>query len=211
MICLFLWLALSAAGQTVGPAVPQSGFGQPARITTAVLEGFDNLPEDRRKLIERAIAVARDSPWLPYTTNGSKPADGGFDCSGAMYYVLRGAGLAPPRTAAGQFRWLEQTCRLHAVPQDATGLDHPALDNLRPGDLLFWGTPAVAGVKPRITHVALYLGREAADHRPVMINSTDGRSYRGTKANGYGVYDFKLPALGAKFAFLGYGSPPGIF
>jgi len=26
-----------------------------------------------------------------------------------------------------------------------------------------------------------------------MINATSGRAYRGTKANGYGVYDFRLP------------------
>ena len=56
----------------------------------------------------------------------------------------------------------------------------------------------------------MYLGEEAKDRRPVMINSTDGRSYRGIKANGYGVYDFRLPAEGAKIAFLGYGTPPGI-
>jgi hypothetical protein len=48
------------------------------------------------------------------------------------------------------------------------------------------------------------------DGRPVMINSTDGRSYRGTPANGYGVYDFRLPQAGAKVAFMGYGTPLGI-
>ena len=63
---------------------------------------------------------------------------------------------------------------------------------------------------PEITHVAIFLGTEKSDKRPVMINSTNGRSYRGVKANGYGVYDFKLPVAGARIAFIGYGTPPGI-
>ena len=56
----------------------------------------------------------------------------------------------------------------------------------------------------------MFLGYESKDDRPVMINSTDGRSYRGVKANGYGVYDFRLPAAGSKISFIGYGTPPGI-
>ena len=33
----------------------------------------------------------------------------------------------------------------------------------------------------------MYLGREKRDGLQVMANATDGRSYRGTKANGYGI------------------------
>ena len=54
------------------------------------------------------------------------------------------------------------------------------------------------------------LGREKSDGWRVMINSTDGRSYRGTKANGYGVYDFSMPREGAATKLVGYGPPPGI-
>lgn len=57
---------------------------------------------------------------------------------------------------------------------------------------------------------AMYLGTEKSDGRPVMINSTDGRSCRSAKASGYGVYDFRLQQAGAKVAFRGYGIPPGI-
>jgi hypothetical protein len=194
------------------PARVKPAFGRPALITTAELEDFDSMPEDRRKLIETAIAVARDSPWLPYTARGSQPSDGGFDCSGAMYYVMRAAGLDPPRTSAGQMQWIKLKNRLKEVPADAADLQHPSLKSLRPGDLLFWGRSVTTDndVKLEVTHVALYLGREKKDRRPVMINSTDGRSYRGRQANGYGVYDFRLPAAGAKIAFLGYGTPPGI-
>lgn len=43
-----------------------------------------------------------------------------------------------------------------------------------------------------------------------MINSTDGRSYRGVEANGYGVYDFRMLKAGGRSVFTGYGRPPGI-
>lgn len=208
------WLALplGVLAQTAEPTAVKSGIGKPALITTVDLADFDSLPQDRRKLIETAIAVARDSPWLPYTARGSKPSDGGFDCSGAMYFVMRRTDLDPPRTAATQLQWLERNDRLHRVPANAVNLTDPGLKHLRPGDLLFWGRPGSvdAEVKFVITHVAMFLGYETKDHRAVMINSTDGRSYRGVKANGYGVYDFRLPRAGSKVSFIGYGSPPGI-
>lgn len=209
---LWLGVSISICAQTADPAEGKEGSGKPALIATADLAGYEALPEDRRKLIRGAIAVARDSPWLRYTTRGADPSKGGFDCSGAMFFVLRKAGLEPPRTAAEQLRWLKSNQRLHEVPRDAVDVEHPSFKKLRPGDLLFWGTPGSAedGAKVNITHVAMYLGAEKRDGRPVMINSTDGRSYRGTKANGYGVYDFRLPRAGAKVAFIGYGTPPGI-
>lgn len=209
-----VWLALQVCvlAQTVEPPAAKPSFGRPALIAAGDLVDFERLPEDRRKLIEAAIAVARDSPWLPYTARGTKPSDGGFDCSGAMYFVMRSVDLDPPRTAATQLHWLERNHRLHRVPANARDSRHPALKNLCPGDLLFWGRPASAatGKGAVITHVAMFLGIEKKGNRPVMINSTDGRSYRGVKANGYGIYDFRLPAAGSKVAFIGYGTPLGI-
>jgi len=198
-----------------GPPAPgtkeKSNYGKPALIETSQLVEFESLPEDRKKLIEAAIATARDSPWLPYLFGGSDPKDGGFDCSGAMYYVMKKAGLEPPRTSADQYLWLQDGNGLIKVSPDTRDLDHPSLKLLKPGDLLFWGgtyTPT-DGRQVNITHVALYLGHEKKGNRPVMINATDGRSYRGTKANGYGVYDFQLPREGSKTVFMGYGTPPG--
>lgn len=211
---LVIWLCFPhfIFAQTMDPPVEKASFGKPAIISTADLDRFDSLPEDRRKLIQGAIAVATDSPWLPYTAQGSEPGDGGFDCSGAMYFVMRRAGLDPPRTSAAQLQWVQRSGNLREVPVEALALDHPGLKLLRPGDLLFWGRPGSvkAGTKAEITHVAMFLGHEKKDSRPVMINSTDGRSYRGIKANGYGVYDFRLPLAGARIAFIGYGTPPGI-
>ncbi len=210
--CMWFASLLGASAQTADPPAAASGFGKPALIATISLVEFDSLPADRRGLIEQAIAVARDSPWLPYTARGARPEDGGFDCSGAMYFVLRRAGLDPPRIAAAQLQWLKSDDRFHEVSAEALNLQHPAMAKLKPGDLLFWGRRASAagGIQEQITHVAMFLGTEKTDNRPVMINSTDGRSYRGVRANGYGVYDFRLPRAGSRIAFIGYGSPPGI-
>ena len=211
-LVMLLCLPHFISAQTMDPLLGKTSNGKPAIIATADLDHFDSLPVDRRKLIEVAIAVARESPWLPYTARGSVPADGGFDCSGAMYFVMRRAGLDPPRTSAAQLQWVKQNDGLHEVPLDVLALAHPSLKLLRPGDLLFWGRPGSVedGKEAEITHVAMFLGYEKKDKLPVMINSTDGRSYRGIKANGYGVYDFRLPRAGFKIAFIGYGTPPGI-
>jgi peptidoglycan DL-endopeptidase CwlO len=207
-----LCIPLCVGAQTVEPTAAKTENGKPALIATVELTDFDRLPDDRSKLIGGAIATARDSPWMPYIARGAAPSDGGFDCSGAMYFVMRKAGLDPPRTAAGQLQWLKQNDRLHEVPPGAIDLNHPSFKDLHPGDLLFWGRRGSVdtGAKEEITHVAMFLGNEKKDNLPVMINSTDGRSYRGIKANGYGVYDFRLPSAEARISFIGYGSPPGV-
>ena len=191
---------------------PKTGNGLPAMIETNDLRDFRELPAGRQNLVETAIAVARNWPWLPYIYGGADPASGGFDCSGAMYYVMSRVGLTPPRTAAGQFFWLRDHERLRIVPDDATTADHSSLAWLRPGDLLFWSTdhPADHVKIVNITHVAMYLGREKRDGLQIMANATDGRSYRGTKANGYGVYEFRLSREGSKSKLVGYGPPPGM-
>lgn len=195
-----------------GKAPVKPAYGKPALVEIEDLADFEGLTMDRRKLIEIAIATARNSPWLPYAYGKADPAQGGFDCSGAMYFVMKKAGLKPPRSSAAQYAWLLEEKRLNVVSAEAVDYDHPSLKELKPGDLLFWSTgEVVAGVKAlSITHVALYLGREKKDGLRIMINATDGRSYRGVKANGYGVYDFRVPAKDARSRLVGYGTPPGV-
>jgi len=211
---IFLTLCLAAhcrAQPAAGPLV-KPAYGKPAQLDAAALVEFEALPSDRQRLIETALGVARDSPWLPYKFGGSTPEDGGFDCSGAMYFVMGKAGLEPPRTSANQYEWLKTHGRLIEISAQITSMDDPLLKKLHPGDLLFWGGtyPPSDGRSVNITHVALYLGHEKVGLRAVMINATDGRSYHGTKSNGYGVYDFQLPREGKRAVFMGYGTPPGI-
>ncbi|WP_308282883.1 C40 family peptidase [Pseudonocardia nigra] len=86
-----------------------------------------------------AIAAAMAQVGLPYVWGGDGPAAGkaGFDCSGLTRYAYGVAGIALPRTSHAQY---------HAGPRVAPGAP------LRPGDLVFYGTPR------RVHHVGLYLG-----------------------------------------------------
>jgi cell wall-associated NlpC family hydrolase len=206
---LFLMLVVRGSGQSIDPVVMLDVNTRPARTRSGDLAGFASLPDARRQLVGIALAVAWESPWLPYLAGGADPEDGGFDCSGAMYFVMRKAGLEPPRSSGAQMEWLRKNGRLHMVAAEARDIKHPSLAGLKPGDLLFWAVGAPAGAV-RVHHVAMYLGTEKKDGRPVMIGSTDGRSYRGQKANGYGLHDFRVPKADSASRLLGFGTPPGI-
>lgn len=209
------------AGRVGGRAAAQDGSAEPnpdgggevpARLDPADLAGLDKLSPNRRKLVENALRVGRENRLSRYLFGSADPARGGFDCSGSVYYLLRGIGLAPPRSSSAQFDWLKDAGTLVPVPEDTRSLDGEVFARLRPGDLLFWtGTyQPKDGRTNGITHVQIYLGREAKDGRPVMIGSSDGRSYRGRKQCGYGVYDFRLPRPGSRARFAGFGTPPGL-
>jgi peptidoglycan DL-endopeptidase CwlO len=204
--CLLLWLSAPAIAEPPALLDPKT---RPAIIKTSELAEFGSLPEDRQKLIEVAIAIATDSPWLPYLPGGVSPADGGFDCSGATYFIMSRAGLDPPRSSGWQMDWLKKNDRLHPVPTDARDRNHESFSNLLPGDLLFWARED-QDRNLQVHHVAMFLGTEKRDGRAVMIGSTDGRSYRGQVANGYGVHDFRIPAKDSPSMLIGYGTPPGI-
>jgi cell wall-associated NlpC family hydrolase len=73
----------------------------------------------------------------------------GFDCSGLVWDVYRAHGMTIPRHADPQFR--------HGAPV--------ALDALRPGDLLFYGTQSY------VHHVAIYAGRGRMVEAPDSAHS----------------------------------------
>lgn len=181
-------------------------------LETSELKGFNDLPEERQKLISMAIEAGKEVLGMPYKYGGNGAKDGGFDCSGAMHYVLQKVGIDPPRTSSDQYLWVKKHSDFHEVSKAATDTEDKSFANLKPGDLVFWSGTYLPNDSrtTRITHVAMYLGLERKDGRPVMINATDGRSYRGEKGNGYGVYDFRVPRGGSKSKIVGYGTPPGL-
>lgn len=181
-------------------------------LETSELRGFDELSNSRRKLITVAIEAGKQTAGMPYLYGGNGAEDGGFDCSGAMYFVLRKAGLKPPRTSSDQFLWIRENSKMHLVPLAARDVTHAIFSDLTPGDLVFWsGTyEPDDGRLVNITHIAMFLGFEKQDGLAVMINASNGRSYRGKKGNGYGVYDFRVPKADSKSRMVGYGTPPGL-
>lgn len=80
----------------------------------------------------------------PYRFGGADLA--GFDCSGLVYFIHNELGIVAPRTAADQ----------HDAAQPVK------LNNLAPGDLLFFRTTS----RKRVTHVGIYAGDGRFVHAP---------------------------------------------
>jgi cell wall-associated NlpC family hydrolase len=131
-------------------------------LETSELRGFDELSESRRKLITVAIEAGKLTAGMPYLYGGNGAEDGGFECSRAMYFILRKAGLKPPRTSSDQFLWIRENSKMHLVPLAARDLTHAIFSDLKPGDLVFWsGTyEPDDGRLVKITHIAMFLGFE---------------------------------------------------
>ena len=137
------------------------------------------------------------------------PAQGGLDCSGTIYYLLKQAGHADaPRQSDEICIWVQEKSTLYCI-EKADSPSHAEFVNLKPGDLLFWsGTYAATKRKIPVTHVMLYLGKNQQTGKPVVFGASDGRSFEGLKRTGVSVFDFVLPKPGGKTSFYGYGSIP---
>lgn len=185
------------------------------------LKGFDTQPEPVRRLLAAALDLTGRN--LTYTYGSADPAAGGMDCSGTIYYILKSNGFSDvPRQANEQYTWVRKSGRFEAVlSKKASSFE---LDNLHPGDLLFWTGTYAVDRDPPVTHTMIYLGRRKSDGKPLMVGASDGRPYDGEKRNGVSVFDFKLPAAHSGDTadnrtaaapdrspnFVGYGPVPGL-
>jgi cell wall-associated NlpC family hydrolase len=95
----------------------------------------------------------------PYVWGGSSPA--GFDCSGFVWYVARQAGKQISRGMLGEYN---------------SGA-HPARDELKPGDLVFFQNTYSAG----LSHNGIFIGNNqfvhAADEAAGVTISSLGTAY----------------------------------
>jgi peptidoglycan DL-endopeptidase CwlO len=166
---------------------------QPVAVATldpGRLKDFDRQPPGVQDLIRSALALTQRN--LAYVYGASDPASGGLDCSGFIYYVLSNAGFKDvPRQSSDQYLWVRKNGNFHSVL--SRNADTFELEDLKPGDLMFWsGTYKVDRDVP-ITHVMIYLGKEKGTNKRVMVGASDGRSYNGERRFGVSVFDFKLP------------------
>jgi len=192
---------------------PRPSVAPDASLDTDQLQDFSQQPPQIRALIEAALELTRQN--LTYTYSSADPANGGMDCSGFIYYVLTQAGLKDvPRDASEQYSWVRKAEKFRAVI--SRNLDGFELDELKPGDLLFWSGTYKTDRDPPVTHTMIYLGRESETGNRVMVGSSDGRSYHGLQRWGVSVFDFKpvpasSPSSGrATPQFIGYGAIPGL-
>ncbi|MEV6209981.1 transglycosylase family protein [Kitasatospora sp. NPDC051914] len=84
-----------------------------------------------------AVNFALSKVGQAYIYGGT--GNGGWDCSGLTQAALRAAGISVPRIAADQADYSTRV----------------SLDNLQPGDLLFWSNN---GANSGVHHVAMYIG-----------------------------------------------------
>jgi len=166
-----------------------------------------------RKIAETALELTTRN--LDYKYGSADPANGGMDCSGFVFYVLTKNGIRDaPRDSSQQYVWLRKTGNFKAV--NSRQEDTFELDDLVPGDLLFWtGTYSIER-DPPITHAMIYLGREKGTRQRIMVGASDGRTYKGESRYGVSVFDFKLPKPAemeegrSTPSFIGYGHIPDL-
>ena len=187
------------------PAVPN------ASIASSDILEFHAQPAGVRSLIESSLALARQN--LTYAFGSADPANGGMDCSGFVYYVLRQHGLTQvPRDSSGLYMWARKAHGFRAVISRKP--DSAEMDELLPGDLLFWIGTYATEHDPPVTHTMIYLGTEKTGGGKIMIGSSDGRTYHGQKRNGVSVFDFAMPRTPAtgeqRATFIGYARIPGL-
>lgn len=186
MLWLFLWLTCVSYAQIQ-------------------LDWPTELAPARKEMLCKGLALLKEHPVIPYVDGGADVS--GMDCSGAVTWLLAQADIVPPRTAHGQFAWLQKRKHLVVVPTTVSEMDDPIFATLQPGDLIFWAhNGELAAKELHVSHVHMFLGKEKDGHA-VMIGASDGRGYRGKRMTGFGVVDFHVPQEGAPTRIVGFGSP----
>src|SRR6266446_3625033 len=196
-------------------ATPEKGKrGAPnATLSPEAISGFENYPAKVQQLLNSALELTTRN--LDYKYGSADPDNGGMDCSGFVYFVLKQNGVdSVPRDSSEQYIWVRRAGKFEPVVSRKE--DSFEFDNLKPGDLLFWtGTYAIER-DPPITHAMIYLGREKKTGARVMVGASDGRTYQGESRNGVSVFDFKVQRNGKadegklRPIFIGYGHIPGL-
>jgi cell wall-associated NlpC family hydrolase len=202
----------ASPGETPESARGRKGWPN-VSLSPDQIEGYENDPPKVRQILDAGLALAKEN--LGYTYGSADPANGGMDCSGFVYYVLKQNGFPDvPRDSSQQYVWVRKAGGFYAVVSRKE--DSSEFDDLKPGDLLFWRGTYNIDRDPPITHSMIYLGREKRTNRRVMVGSSDGRTYDGKQRWGVSVFDFKMPpppkSGDAKISpvFVGYGRIPGL-
>jgi peptidoglycan DL-endopeptidase CwlO len=206
-------LTLFALLSTLTAAEPPAVHAPNATLDPSELIEFSKQPPRVQELLTQALALTKLN--LTYAYGSSEPSNGGMDCSGTMYYLLRNAGFKDvPRDSSSQYAWARKAGGFRAVvSKSAKSFE---FDELQPGDLLFWSGTYETSREIPISHVMLYLGTERKRKTRVMFGASDGRSYAGAQRWGVSVFDFVMPRLNptdpakAKVDFVGYARIPAL-
>jgi cell wall-associated NlpC family hydrolase len=184
-----------------------------ATVEPDTIAEFAAQPPRIQQLIRDAIDLTRLN--LTYTFGSADPDNGGMDCSGTIYYLLRAHGFNDvARDSSGQYLWARKNGAF--FPVISKSAESVEFNDLLPGDLMFWTGTYDTGRDVPISHVMLYLGREKGTAKRIMFGASDGRSYNGLQRWGVSVFDFKMPKPDpanpekAKVDFVGFARIPGL-
>ena len=138
---------------------PHEGFR-----SIAMGEGDAESISDRQ--MEKIIATAFRLKGVPYLWGGMTPK--GVDCSGLVRWSCLMNGILLPRNASQMISCGDEVSL--TLPQDGKAA---GIEDLRRGDLVFFGTPAKDGAKQRVTHIGIYIGNNRIIHSShlVRVNS----------------------------------------
>lgn len=158
-------------------------------------------------LVRRCDVMALQE--LVYKFGADDPSTGGLDCSGAVQYLLRQEGIREvPRTAYTQYLWLKKLGALNKVSRWTWSAERVS-KKMRSGDLMFWTGTYNTGRSPNISHVMIYLGRDASNGKHYMFGASSRKS-KGLHGNAVDVYEFVYPRKHGKDNFAGFASVPGL-
>jgi gamma-D-glutamyl-L-lysine dipeptidyl-peptidase len=129
--------------------------GRTGFIESANVEEYRTWRESRRPTGESIAETAKMFMGIPYLWGGTSAK--GFDCSGYTKTVFGLHGIELQRDASQQVLMGE-----HVDP----GED---FENLRVGDMLFFGRPQTDDRPERIVHVAIYLGNKEFIHASTLV------------------------------------------
>ena len=151
---------LNNAGSWVAVEFPD---GRRGYIERSSIDEYGHWKRTRKLTPENIEATAKSLIGIPYLWGGTSPK--GMDCSGFTKTVFRLNGLELARDAEQQ-----------AAVGEVVGKGND-FENLKKGDLLFFGRKATAERPENISHVGIYLGKKEFIHTPggagVKINSFD--------------------------------------
>jgi SH3-like domain-containing protein len=116
--------------------------------------------------MEEIIATAFLLKGVPYLWGGMTPK--GVDCSGLVRWSYLMNGILLPRNASQMVHCGDEVPI--SLPQNGKAA---GIENLRRGDLVFFGTPATDEKPRRVTHVGIYIGNNHIIHSShlVRVNS----------------------------------------
>lgn len=174
---IFIDLGTYGAWQKVSIADGRTGY-----LPKSSVSNFDKWLDSRNPTPDNIIATAKQFVGVPYMWGGTSIK--AVDCSGFCKSVYFLNGLILARDASQQC-YTGDDVDIAKYVNDST-YTVEALQNLKKGDLIFFGSKATPEKKERITHVGIYIGNGIFIHSAtkVRINSlipTDENYYSGSK------------------------------